>query len=179
MIEDLPVLRTIDQLLEQATMLAIRCERDQPADEVANMLEEGMSIMLELRVPRMPEDPHELQAMLERTEGQETLSSEDVMRSLETSALAFRLYMDRFRGDIAREHWTGAGSALLPSGTSGAPRWSGPSVNNRIFLGDSGSGTTTLRRRGETVSCTSPIGGLSILGAVMRAHVQWESIWKR
>lgn len=179
MIEDLPVLRTIDELLHQAEALAIRCERDQPADEVAGMLEDGMSIMLELRVPRMPEDPEELMAMLQRDEGKQTLSSEEVMRSLETSALAFRLYMDRFRGDLVREHWTGAASALLPSASPGAPRWSGPPVNNRISLADSGSGTTTLRRRGETVSCTSPIGGLSILGAVMRAHVKWESTWRR
>lgn len=179
MIDELPELREVDALISDARDLAQRCALDQPADQVAAMLESGLSIMLELRVPRMPEDPADLAFMLDAAMDGPTYSTEQVMEHLRTSGDAFSMYLDRFRRDVACESWTSAATMLLPSKSPGAPAWGGGPIVNRIALTESGGGTVTLKRGDDSVECSSPIGGLAILGAVMLAHAEWEVIWRR
>lgn len=179
MIDELPELREVDALVSDARDLAVRCAMDQPADQVAAMLESGLSIMLELRVPRMPDDPADLAAMLDAAIGGPTYSTEQVMEQIRASGDAFSMYLERFRRDVARESWTSAATALLPSKSPGAPTWGGGPILNRIALTENGGGTVTLKRGEDAVECTSPIGGLAILGAVMLAHAEWEIVWRR
>jgi predicted transcriptional regulator len=174
-----PELRSLDELLDAMRGLAEACSTTTEPEQARALFDEGLSMMLEIRVPRMPETEEELAAMLAEARDGPTFTTEEVMERMEASGAAFQTFLGRYRADVEGGVWTSAATRLLPSRTSGGPEWSGGRVVNKVELAEDGSGRTTLTRDGSKVTCAARIGGLSILGAVMLAHVEWHSVWKR
>lgn len=143
---DFPELRSTAELLDAMKSLAERCAATVEKRDVATLLDEGLSLMLEIRVPRMPETEEELAEMLDTATDGPTYSTEEVMERMRESGAAFQAFLERYRADVDACIWTSAATRLLPSRTGGGPEWSGCRVVNRVELPEDGSGRTTLTR---------------------------------
>lgn len=177
--DEMPELRSIPDLIEEMRVMAECCSNTLDPNMAKGIFEQCLSIMLEIRVPRMPETDEELAEMLASSESGPTFTTEEVIEHMRRGAKDFETFMEAFNRDIQGGFWTSAATRLLPSARGGGPQWSGDRIVNKVELADDGSGRTTLTKGASKVQCSAYIGGLSILGAIMLAHVEWHSIWKR
>lgn len=177
---DIPDVRPIGEIVALMRDLSDRAEAAVDDEGAADMFGEGLSLMLEIRVPREPDTDEELAAMLnDRMEEGPTFTMEEVEQHLMENRIAFTIFLERFDAAIASGVWNTAGTMLLPSKGSGAQEWGdGPYVPNVAMAAD-GSAVTTIRHGEAEVSGSSRIAGLSVLAAVMKAHVEWKGIWLR
>jgi len=162
----------------KAEMLAIadRCEGHDPEDrDLGMMAERGLSLVLELRVPRMPDSDEELAAMLARSEDGPTYSSDEVFERLREHSATFGRFLARFRTMVAEGDLEGAARCLGPEGGEGSLEWRGPQASIGIEREGSVATATVSRDRKQEI-CTSRRDGAALLGAVMRCHARWDDI---
>lgn len=177
---DFPEIRSIPEILDAMMDLSRRATIVSDETEAAPLFNEALSLMLEIRVPRMPEDPAELQAILEKTqEDPTTYTMEEVERHLEEHRRAFTAHLERFERALSTRTWNTAASMLLPSGDMGAPAWGGGPYRPTFRIADDGSGEALIRNGDARVEAKAPIAGLAGLAAVMEAHIAWREIWAR
>lgn len=175
-----PDVRSVPEVLDAMMDLSRRATIATDESEAAPLFNEAVSLMLEIRVPRMPDDPAELQAMIEESrDDTTTYTMEEVERHLEEHGRAFTAHLDRFERMLAAKAWNTAATMLLPSDDIGAPAWSGGPYRPTLRIADDGSGEALIRNGDAKVEAKAPIAGLSMLAAVMEAHIAWKGIWQR
>lgn len=157
--------------------LVEKCETGAREDEKPAMFEEALSLMLEIRVPRMPDTEKELSRMLREAENGPTLTTEEVWANLDVHARRFQTWLCQYRHMIERRSWQEAANALAPSKTPGAPKWHGKQC--RLLTSDGGEAEAAIIRGDNKIEETAPEPELAVLGAVLRAHTEWYDIWRR
>lgn len=160
------------------TALATRCETAIDDSGNAEMLNEALSLMLEIRVPRMPDTAAELQEMLAEAQNGPTFSSEEVWENLRRHSALFGAFLETYRQAISDGEWEMAVRMLLPHGHAGSPRWTGASIETTVIQSN-GLSTATIVRRDDTVAGRSQTAALALVGAIMLAHIAWRETWWR
>jgi len=177
---ELPEVRSVPEVLDAMMDLSRRSTVTTDESEAPALFNEAVSLMLEIRVPRMPEDPAELQAMLDESrEDRTTYTMEEVERHLEEHGSAFTAHLERFDEALASRSWNTAAAMLLPSRDIGAPTWGGGSYRPTIRIAEDGSGEALIRNGEARVEAKAPVAGLAVVAAVMEAHIAWKGIWLR
>jgi hypothetical protein len=172
-------IRSIDMLLNEARTLSERCRHGLSDDRMAEAFEEALSIMLELRIPRMHETDEEWVDMLRDAMDGPTASSEEVFTNLSVHSGLFEEALKRYRAAVKNHEWMQAVSMLLVTGDGRLISWNG----HDMALADDGTrciASVTGPDGAEAVhsaSATSEEG--AALAMLLDLHRLEERIWKR
>lgn len=172
-----PDVRPIDAVVCDMETIAIACENDAQLP-TADQFERALSLILELRVPRVPNTNEQLIDLLQQPDDEPSLDTKEVFRRLQIHANEFSVFLASYRAVISSSDWDAAVQHLTPTGISGAPAWEGAAC--RIQVRPNGDRTIAEIDDGNRqVQCISPVPALATLGAVMRAHARWPEIRRR
>lgn len=174
-----PAVRSERDVLAAMRLLAQRCGEATSSTDPRPFFEEGLSLMLEIRVPRMPDTDEELAAMIDEAHEGPFLSADEAFERLREHSASFEAWLKHHRDLVDRGAWNCAGSGLAPSHDPGSPRWHGTPCLLSIRMDGEGGGSAVMRHDGATVEASSPIAGLAMLGAIMLAHDAWHEVWRR
>lgn len=181
--DDFPPLRSENEILDEMRSIASRCTTATDDADAARLFDRALSCMLELRVPRMPEDPADLEAMIEKGREGPFHTSEEVMEHLREHGRAFSRFLDRYRTDVASGIWNSAATSLLPKSSDAGIEWHGGRYLLSVSLTSDGAGDARIRHDvaegREEVTAASKVGGLAMLAAIMLAHDRWHAAWRR
>lgn len=177
--QDYPNVRPIAEVVDEMLSIAARCEEMTPDTMIAGeMAGHALTLVLELRVPRMPDTPEELAEMMADAGEGPTYSSEETFERLRRHSDVFAQFLDRFRAMVADGRIEDAALCLGPNPPEGAPKWQGAPAS--IATAESrGIFTVTIARAGRMEECTAADRGLATLGAVLRCHARWSDIRRR
>jgi len=174
-----PELRSIDVLLVEAGGLSEGCREGLSDLAMAEAFGQALSIMLELRVPRMPDTEEEWAGILtDATEGP-TASSEDVFKALEAHSRMFADTLKRYRETVNHHEWMRAVSMLLSNGEDRLISWNG----HHVVLEDDGTRCTATVNAPDgsqtvhTMSATSEEG--AALAMLLDIHRVDRGVWRR
>jgi hypothetical protein len=174
-----PDLRDVDVLLGEAAALADACREGIDGDGLGRAYETALSIMLELRVPRMPESDDEWADVLRDAMDGPTFSSEEVYASLKAHGDRFERSLKAFRHAVGIHDWTTAEALLI--GRHGEPliSWNDHTAEiaadqhrTTLVLKDGDGGCTTHVVEGTPSASTA-------LAAMLTAHLECSAIWRR
>lgn len=171
---DLPPVRPVAEVISEMRSIAAMCAHTAEATS-ADPFHRALSLILELRVPRMPETREELAEMLATRNDGPALDSEETFRQLRIHSAQFEAFLDQYRGALKRKNWEGAVALLAPPGNTGAPQWRGPASTISTNRAENDI-TATIEHGDAQVHCTSRCMSLAMLGAIMTAHAEWPSI---
>lgn len=168
------------EIMREMEAVAIECETgpSEDRDDARKPFDRALRLMLEMRVPRMPETDAELAAMLDEARGGDTYTTEQVFEHLEASGRRFARLRAEYDLHLSSGSWLEAARMLLPADGDRLVGW-----NERFRVdvaggtGDAGF-TATAQLSDGLVACTSPAEGTALLGAIMRAH-SWRAAWHR
>jgi hypothetical protein len=180
---DLPPVRSEREVLEEMRTIAATCIAAEDDADAARLFDRALSTMLELRVPRMPDDPAELEAMIVDGRKGPFYTTEEVMEHLKEHGRAFSGFLNRYRADVAAGVWNSAATSLLPKSSDAGIEWHDGRYLLSVSLSSEGAGGARIRHDGpdgtEEVSAASRIGGLAMLASIMLAHDRWHGAWRR
>lgn len=176
---DMPDLRSIDVLLCEAESLSERYREGLSDQEMTESFEQALSIMLELRVPRMPETEEEWAGILKDAMDGPTASSEEVFAALTARSGLFANALKRYRESVNDHEWMRAVSMLLANGEDRLISWNG----HHVVLEDDGTRCTATVNAPDgsqtvhTMSATSEEG--AALAMLLDIHRVDREVWRR
>ena len=171
-----PEVRPVHEVLLAMGRLGRRCATATADGTAAELFDEALSLMLELRVPRMPDTDAELEAMIDEGSNGPWLTSEEVFAGLRESADRFAAFLARYRGHVAAGRWEDAARALMPAPRGDGVTWEGGPYD--LDVTDHGAAVVNAAT-GETAAGTGDGRGTAALSAVMAAHAAWPKAWRR
>lgn len=171
-----PVRKVMQELEDIRTQASFYC---QPV-RVTKLISQTLTLLLELRVPRVPESDQELAEMLRKAEIEETITHEEFKRQSAEHYKDFGKKHREFLKANREENWSDALDMLMPG--NGLLNWNG--IDAEMICVE-GSINAEIRRvdRGEEMNayveghgtCTA----LAMMSAIINAHIEWHDIWKR
>lgn len=169
---DLPNVRPIPVVLSDMADIAAACGDPVDDADAAALFGRSLSLLLELRVPRMPDTEEELREMLASDGDAPSHSTEEAFRLLDAHRAIFTAFLERFRSLVAQGRWEDAAMQLMPQSEGIA--WKDASCTLVV----EGRRAVVTRGDGRRIQ-SSATGRMSALAAIMQAHIAWPDIWRR
>lgn len=109
-----PDVRAVGTVLAEMAALADECRSVTDEDRIGHIYERALRLVLELRVPRMPDDPADLKAMLDECQRDDAvgMSTEQVFEELDRQRRTFTSFLEDYRRVVAGGRWTTASTML-------------------------------------------------------------------
>lgn len=174
-VDDMPDLRSVDELLDLMGRLATACGTEADPARAAALFEEAYRLALELRVPRMPDTDEDLARMIDEAREGATFTTDEVFAHLRESQARSDRLRTRYRKHLASGRTADAARMLVPGDECMLP-WTGDVAVTTSARGGR-SIAYAVSTRG-TAACTSRDEGLAALGAIMRLH-RHRDLWMR
>lgn len=178
--DDLPDVRPIPAVRRDMLEIVGRCAAGMDDAQMATTLERALSLMLEIRVPRMPGSAEELRLMLVHDEDDDlAMSTDEVFTRLERHRQEFALYMETYREGIAQGDWLATARMLMPATSARGVQWGGGTYVLEIVSNNNAIITRTEGAKSRLVESRGKGRGAAALAAIMTAHCEWRGIWFR
>lgn len=177
--DDLPGVRPIAEIKHAMADIAARCHDVDDDVAAAAIFEEALRLMLEIRIPRMPDTQDELADILRRSsEDAGGVDSTMAFDTIRKQGREFSVFLEEFRHAVAIRRWEDATNLLLPLPEERGIRWNDMKPTMRTEA--DGSRAIIECDDGEPrtiVAHGRP--GTSGLAAIMEAHLLWDDVWRR
>jgi hypothetical protein len=171
-----PEVRPIAEVLASMEAIRLRCGRPMSDDDRKRDFDDALGLLLELRIPRMPDTDEELAEMLLSSSDGPTYTTEEVFERLDAHQRTFSRYLSKYRAAVAEGRLAEAARALLPA-VDGGIRWeAGPYA---VDMSGEGARSTMRNGQGERVEGEGVDDATALLAAIMAAHVAWRDAWWR
>jgi hypothetical protein len=163
-------IRSIKEILDRMKEISQSLKDDISDDLVEKLFNESLSLMLEIRVPRMPETKEELKDILESSMSGETYSAEEVFIRIRKSAILFNAWKEEYSQAVESHNFEKAANLLLD-------KERGPSWQRHPDIRRLESGIYQLSP--EKITFESRRDGMALLGAMLILHDIDPESWKR
>lgn len=163
-------IRSIESILLRMHDISESLKDDIPDDLIEKYFKETLSLMLEIRVPRMPETKEELRVLLEDAMSGESYSSEEVFRRLREHARSFNSWKEDYNQAVMSHDFKRAAKYLI----KGEPGPSWQKLPEITYL-DSG----ICRLNADSILFETRHNDTALLGALLILHKADPSSWKR
>ncbi len=151
-------IRPIPVILADMEAIADACAGTPSDEDLRTLFERALSDMLEIRVPRMPEDPDEIRRMVVEAERGHGIPLDQAFGRAHAHCEAFQRDLETYRAHLAARDWDAAAAMIAEARPGGG--WIGDA---RVTL-DLGE---------------SRIPAAAMLASVMRMHGARPAAWRR
>jgi hypothetical protein len=175
-----PDVRPVREIREIMRGMADDCEGGAVAD-VPEVFRQALSLMLEMRVPRMPDTEDDLRRMLDDAvaDTRPGMSGEDVMAEMREHGVVFQRFLADYREALSVEDWAQAAEMLTPGNDYGAVSWEAGPYGCETETVGTHTRFTIERADGEVVVAVADDEGLARLAGLLRAHGEWKDMpWR-
>lgn len=189
--------RSEAEIIKAFRDLAEECEKRSNPEDIPDRFQEAYVLMLEARVPRMPDSQEELQEMLDAAinDPRPSVPAEEAFASIKAGLDARLSFKGRFDAQIAAEAFESAAMMLAPCKGCTGPGFYGRIAEDfgyyRLTMDTHGyddglyqGGPGCVIHHpissggGPMVKAFAPTPGLAMLAAILKAHAEWHELWK-
>lgn len=174
MTDDMDIPSPRPSIVVQTRMLELAQACETGIDETKALHQEVISLILELRVPRMPESDQDLARMLERAGRGPFVDAKTALERIRSHGRMFEDFLAMHRALCDHDDWNGAAEMLLPGRDAheGAPDW--PDGIQFQTWERENTHVTLLHDESHVVEGRASVRSLSILAAILKARVKWN-----